>query len=63
VTVRAAGSHPLLDRLLTFDFGGWRAPVRRPRQAAVQVLTPPTSVAALRAGFTPTLHPSAVAAG
>jgi hypothetical protein len=29
-------------------------------QATVDVLTPPTSVAALRYGFSPTLHESAI---
>jgi hypothetical protein len=42
-----------------FSFAGWDAPVPRPT-GEVDVLTPPTSVVALRNGFTPTLHPSAV---
>jgi hypothetical protein len=41
-----------------FSFAGWGDPVDRPDGDA-DVLTPPTSVAALRGGFTPTLHPSA----
>ena len=41
-----------------FGFGGWGAP-GRPPAGEVDVLTPPTSVAALAAGFHPTLHPSA----
>ncbi|MDN5931311.1 MAG: hypothetical protein L0I24_09650 [Pseudonocardia sp.] len=40
------------DRLLAFSFSGWRDPVPRPG-GALTVLTPPTSVAALRHGFTP----------
>ena len=39
-------------RLLAFSFGGWRDPVPRPA-GALTVLTPPTSVAALRYGFAP----------
>jgi hypothetical protein len=47
------------DELLRFTFGGWTPAARRPRDGRAHVLTPPTSVAALRHGFTPTLHPSA----
>jgi hypothetical protein len=43
------------DRLLRFSFAGWTAPVPRPRRIVVDVLTPPTSVAALRNGFVPVL--------
>ena len=42
-----------------FTFAGWAAPLPLP-SGEVDVLTPPTSVVALRNGFTPTLHPSAV---
>lgn len=42
-----------------FTFDGWGAPAARPGAGAVDVLTPPTSVAALDAGYRPTLHPSA----
>ena len=42
-----------------FSFDGWKDPVRRPPRGMVDVLTPPTSVAALRGGFRPVLHPSA----
>jgi hypothetical protein len=41
-----------------FSFAGWGDPVERPA-GGVDVLTPPTSVAALRGGFVPALHPSA----
>lgn len=44
--------------LRPFDLGGWGSPIGR-ETATVDVLTPPTSVAALRGGFRPTLHPSA----
>ncbi|MCC6710098.1 MAG: hypothetical protein IT492_21275 [Gammaproteobacteria bacterium] len=47
--------------LRPFAFSGWGAPRSRPPALAVSVLTPPTSVAALAAGYRPTLHASAVA--
>lgn len=53
---------PLLvqhDRLLGFTFDGWTAPRPRPRSGQARVLTPPTSCAALREGYTPALHRSA----
>ncbi len=46
------------NRLFSFNFSGWTRPTRRPRSAQVQVLTPPTSVAALANGYVPVLHPS-----
>ncbi|HVR80341.1 MAG TPA: hypothetical protein VMS99_18360, partial [Acidimicrobiia bacterium] len=49
----------LADRLLTFGFAGWSRPMPRPSSGTVEVLTPPTSVAALTHGFTPILHPTA----
>jgi hypothetical protein len=49
----------LLDgRLLPFGFAGWGR-ARPPTAPSVMVLTPATSVAALRKGFQPILHPSA----
>ena len=42
-----------------FSFDGWLQPRPRPTGVAVDVMTPPTSVAALQHGFTPILHPSA----
>ena len=47
-----------VDRLLRFGFDGWHTPVDRPRRGAIEVLTPPTSVAALRHGFQPVLDAS-----
>jgi hypothetical protein len=47
------------DQLLAFTFAGWSDPRPRPQGVEVDVLTPSTSVAALRHGFVPTLHPSA----
>jgi hypothetical protein len=49
------------DRLLGFTFDGWTAAIDLPRTGTVNVLTPPTSVAALANGFSPLLHPSATA--
>jgi hypothetical protein len=51
------------DRMLAFTFDGWTAPIDRPAQGSVRVLTPPTSVAALANGYSPVLHPSASALG
>ena len=48
------------DRTLAFRHSGWTSPRTRPRLGEVRVLTPPTSVAALRHGFDPVLHPSAL---
>ena len=47
------GSH-----LLAFSFDGWHSPAPRPL-GELNVLTPPTSVLALRRGFVPELHASA----
>ena len=63
-TVIVDGGLPMLvvgGRLLPFHFEGWGPPLpRRPAGAGpVRVLTPVTSVAALRNGFRPELHPSA----
>lgn len=38
---------------------GWGAPITRPKTSTATVLTPPTSVAALRNGYTPRLHETA----
>lgn len=58
-----AGRRPCLwtgESLRPFDFHGWGAPVPV-RDGPVEVLTPPTSVAALAHGFEPVLHPTATA--
>ncbi len=47
------------DRLMKFSFSGWQAPQQLPANELVSVLTPPTSVAAIRNGFVPFLHQSA----
>ena len=49
----------LEDRLFRFTFGGWTMPRSRPRTGSVDVLTPPTSAAALANGYSPVLHPTA----
>ena len=56
-----AGRRPCLlieSSLRPFTFDGWGPPVNMPGPLA-EVLTPPTSVAALAAGYRPTLHPTA----
>ena len=42
-----------------FSFDGWHQPRPRAAGVTVEVITPPTSVAALHHGFKPVLHPSA----
>ena len=54
--------HPHLvlgDHTRRFSFDGWVEPTERRGHTRVTVLTPPTSVAALRLGYAPVLHPSA----
>ena len=59
VATEATGPALVLgDRLLPWSHAGYGAPKPRP-QGATMLLTPPTSVAALRAGFAPVLHASA----
>ena len=48
------------NHIQAFAFDGWRSPYRRPQHVRVEVLTPPASVSALRNGFVPRLHPSAI---
>jgi hypothetical protein len=48
------------NRTMAFSFDGWVDPIGRPRRGEVEVLTPPTSVAALANGYAPLLHPSAI---
>ncbi len=42
--------------LQAFTFDGWATPIERPVGISVEVLTPPTSFAALINGFSPSLH-------
>jgi hypothetical protein len=62
VVVDDAGAARLVvdDRTLAFRHCGWRSPTARPTGGDAHVLTPPTSVAALRHGFEPVLHPSSL---
>ena len=46
-----------------WSFAGYLAPVALRPDAPVELLTPPSSVAALAAGYRPLLHPSAARAG
>jgi hypothetical protein len=64
VAVPAWGGQAYLvwgDRLLAWSPGGYGERRRRRRGAKVRVLTPPATVAAVRAGYAPEVHPSAVA--
>ena len=60
VVVDNAGEARLVvqDRTLAFRHCGWTSPKARPTLGDARVLTPPTSVAALRYGFDPILDPS-----
>lgn len=49
------------DRLLPWTPDGYGPPLRRPGTGRVTVLTPAPTVAVLRAGYRPVLHPSATA--
>jgi hypothetical protein len=49
------------DYLLAWSPGGYCERRRRPKGEEVRVLTPPSTVKAIRAGYTPEIHPSAVA--
>ncbi len=64
VTVPAWGEEAYLvrgDELLAWSPGGYRERRRRPKGEEVRVLTPPSTVKAIRAGYVPDLHPSALA--
>jgi hypothetical protein len=64
VTVAAWGMQPFLvrgDRLLAWSPGGYGERRRRPKRLEVEVLTPPSTVAAIRGGYAPELHASAEA--
>ena len=47
--------------LLPWSFGGYGRPIAQPPSAPLHMLTPPTTLAALRAGYQPVWHPSSVA--
>jgi hypothetical protein len=46
-------------RLLAWSPGGYETAISRPSKALIEVLTPPSIVAVLSAGYRPMLHPSA----
>ena len=51
----------LARQLLTWSAGGYRDRRRRPRYGSAAVITPPSLIAILRSGWTPSvplLHPS-----
>jgi hypothetical protein len=49
----------LASWLLPWSFTGYGTPVERPDTGSIEVLTPPSTVAVLSAGFCPSLHPTA----
>ena len=49
------------DRLLVWTPGGYAERLARPKKADVLLLTPEATVAAIRAGYAPDIHPSALA--
>jgi hypothetical protein len=53
----------LADRLHPWSPQGYLDPLPRPRTGTAEVITPPSTVAALRAGYRPQVAPVAVAAG
>jgi hypothetical protein len=60
-TMVEAGGGPCLvadDGLRPWTFGGYGPPLTGPTAAGVRVITPPTAVAVLRAGYPVGLHPS-----
>jgi hypothetical protein len=61
VMIRHSGMVGLLagGRFLPWSFAGYRDPIARAPDAAVELLTPPASVAAIAAGYRPMLHPTA----
>jgi hypothetical protein len=64
VAVPAWGERAYLvlgDYLLAWSPGGYSERRRRPKGEEVRVLTPPSTVKAIRAGYAPEIHPSAIA--
>ena len=62
VTVAAWGEQAYLvwgDRLLAWSPGGYGEQRRRPKGEEVKVLTPPSTVGTIRAGYVPEIHASA----
>jgi len=63
VMIRADGTTGLLlgGELRPWSAGGYAAPAARALPPTVEVLTPPSTVAAITNGYRPLVHPSAVA--
>ena len=61
VMIARGGGPGLLigGRVLPWSFAGYQAPVALRQDTVVDVLTPPSAVAAIAAGYRPLLHPSA----
>jgi hypothetical protein len=51
----------LAGRLRPWSFGGYGPPTEIRMPGAVEVLTPPSTVAAIAAGYRPLVHPTALA--
>jgi hypothetical protein len=47
------------DVVVPWSTEGYGTPRRRPRSGAVDLITPPASVAVLRAGYRPQIDPTA----
>jgi len=64
VMIRAGGGAGLwlAGRVWPWSFGGYGAPAKVSAPGAVEVLTPPSTVAAIAAGYRPLVHPSALTA-
>jgi len=64
VMIRANGGAGLwlAGRVWPWSFGGYAAPAMVSAPGAVEVLTPPSTVAAIAAGYRPLVHPSALTA-
>jgi hypothetical protein len=64
VMIRAGGDAGLwlAGRVWPWSFGGYGAPARLSAPGPVEVLTPPSTVAAIAAGYRPLVHPSALTA-
>ena len=62
--IRDGGGPGLLiaDRVRPWSFGGYGAPAPADPGGRVEVLTPPSIVAAITAGYRPLVHPSALGA-
>jgi hypothetical protein len=62
VTRQAEPDRPYLvwgNSLLEWSSGGYRGRRPRPQGETVRILTPPSTVAVIRAGYVPEVHPSA----